>query len=145
MPLDIFLTIKAEFKPAFLIFMTTPSKAWSLVLSPSLTLTDTTTVSPGLNEGISSFNWLASKDSMICAGVFSSVVTGAASSSSWSSADASSDADASAAGASVAWSSWAGASSATDSSDETSEDSDASTDVSSVEGSSETVSFASTF
>jgi hypothetical protein len=61
-------------------FITTPSKACSLVLSPSLTLTETTTVSPGLNEGISSFNWLDSKDSIIWAGVFSSVLICTASS-----------------------------------------------------------------
>ena len=45
---EIFLTIKAELRPAFFMFMTTPSNACNLVLSPSLTFTDTTTVSPGL-------------------------------------------------------------------------------------------------
>ena len=83
MPLEIFLTMNEEFRPLFLIPITTPSKACNLVLSPSLTLTETTIVSPGLNDGMSSFNWFDSKSLTICEGVFSFKETTGDESSSW--------------------------------------------------------------
>ena len=107
-PLEIFLTIKEEFNPAFLMPITTPSKTCNRTLSPSLTFTDTATVSPGLKSGVSSFNCLVSKFLMIWAGVFSSkdTFTDCSSSAAASSADtsssvgASSSTDASSAGVS---------------------------------------------
>ena len=81
MPLDIFLTINDEFRPEFLTDITTPSKACNLVRWPSLTFTDTETVSPGLNDGKSSLSCDFSKSLTIEAGDFStSDITGAASS-----------------------------------------------------------------
>ena len=87
-----------------------PSKAWSLVLSPSLTFTETTTVSPGLNEGISVLICLFSKSLTIWAGDFSTRETLTTSSAGASSVTASS-ATASSAGASSVTASSAGASS----------------------------------
>ena len=64
-PLDIFLTIKEEFNPAFLMCITTPSNACNLDLSPSFTLTETVTVSPGLKIGKPSLSCDFSNFSMI--------------------------------------------------------------------------------
>ena len=89
MPLDIFLTINEELRPAFLIFITTPSKACSLDLFPSCTLTVTTTVSPGLKGGISSLSCELSTDLMMLAGVSSdnlAVIAGSSTDSSTTSA-----------------------------------------------------------
>ena len=106
-PLDIFLTIKDELRPEFLTDITTPSKACNLVRSPSLTLTETDTVSPGLNDGISFLSCDFSKSLTIEAGDFStsdiagaSSSTGASSSGEASSAGAASSRAASSAGAS---------------------------------------------
>ena len=94
--------MKDEFNPEFFTPITTPSNACNLVLSPSRTLTETTTVSPGLNSGRSDFNCLDSKSSMICDGVFSTRETFNSSSAgtSASSAGVSSSTGASSAGAS---------------------------------------------
>ena len=89
-PLDIFLTIKDEFRPEFLTDITTPSKACNLVRSPSLTLTETETVSPGLNDGMSSLSCDFSKSLTIEAGDFSTSDIAAASSAGSSSGAASS-------------------------------------------------------
>jgi len=66
-PLDIFLTIKDEPKPLFLMESTTPSNGCNLSLVPSTTLTSTTTVSPGEKLGISS---LSCEDSTVCIYLF---------------------------------------------------------------------------
>ncbi len=51
-PEEIFLTIKEEFKPLFLLAITMPSKTWIRFLFPSTTFTPTATVSPTSNLGI---------------------------------------------------------------------------------------------
>src|SRR5688572_5263618 len=51
-PCEILRTVNEEFRPRLLLAMTTPSNACARSRSPSVTLTCTTTVSPGLKSGI---------------------------------------------------------------------------------------------